>query len=264
MKILFVGDIFASPGRALLRAHLSELVARHQVDLVVVNGENAAGGFGITGALAEEMLALGADVVTTGNHVWDRKEIQDYLRSGTNAARVLRPANFPPTLPGQGLYQGVTRGGEPYAVLNLQGRVYMTPLDCPFRKADELLATLPATCRTIFVDFHAEATSEKQAMGWYLDGRVTAVIGTHTHVPTADERILPHGTAFQTDVGMTGAYAGIIGCRQDEVLSRFLTGVHTRLEPAEGDACLNGVLIEAQDGKAVSIARCRERSTVDG
>ncbi|MGH9483221.1 MAG: TIGR00282 family metallophosphoesterase, partial [Terriglobales bacterium] len=222
MRILFIGDIYGQPGRRLVRDHLADLIESRKPDLAVANGENAAAGFGITPPLVEELLGYGLDLLTSGNHIWDKREIVPYWEQAAGDAghpghRLLRPANYGAALPGAGLFRGRARNGEPYAVLNLQGRVFMTPLDCPFRTADALLATLPPECRTILVDFHAEATSEKQAMGWYLDGRVTAVLGTHTHVPTADERILPQGTAFQTDVGMTGAYAGVIGSRVEDV-----------------------------------------------
>lgn len=265
LRLLFVGDIYAAPGRAVARDHLADLVRQRQVDLVVANGENAAGGYGITPALAEEIFDLGVDVITTGNHAWDRKEIWPYWEAAATAAadarprRLLRPANFPAGAPGAGVYAGRSRGGEPFAVLNLQGRVFMSPLDSPFRKADELLASLPPGTETILVDMHAEATSEKQAMGWHLDGRVTAVLGTHTHVPTADERILPGGTAFQTDVGMTGAYAGVIGSRKEEVLQRMMSLLPNRLEPAREDVWLCATLVESDRGRARSIERLRLR-----
>lgn len=260
MRIFFIGDIYSSPGRSVLRDHLADIVQTRNIDLVIANGENAAGGFGITPAIAEDLLTLGVDVITTGNHIWDKREILTYLEAGEKeerhpARRVLRPANLPGSHPGSGVYCGQTRGGEPFAVVNLQGRVFMMPIDCPFQKADLLLAGIPAECKTILVDFHAEATSEKQAMGWYLDGRVTAVLGTHTHVPTADDRILPKGTAFQTDVGMTGAYAGVIGSRIEEVLLRMKSAYPARLEPASGDVRLCGILIDADQGRAVKVER---------
>ncbi len=266
MRIFFIGDIYSSPGRTVLRDHLNDIVQTRSIDLVIANGENAAGGFGLTPAIAEDLFTLGIDVITTGNHIWDKREILPYLESGEKAPqglarRVLRPANLPGSHPGFGVFCGQTRGGEPYAVVNLQGRVFMTPIDCPFQKADELLAGIPAECRTIFVDFHAEATSEKQAMGWYLDGRVTAVVGTHTHVPTADERILSGGTAFQTDTGMTGAYAGVIGSRIDEVLLRMKKAYPARLEPASGDVRLCGVIVDATGGRATQIERFCLRKT---
>ncbi len=273
MRILFIGDIYGQPGRRVVREHAADVARQRGADLVVANGENAAAGFGITPPLAEELLAAGVDVLTSGNHIWDKRELvpwwQQAEQSGAPpehaARRLLRPANFGAALPGKGLLQGVAANGEPYAVLNLQGRVFMTPLDCPFRAADALLATLPPECRTILVDFHAEATSEKQAMGWYLDGRVSAVLGTHTHVPTADERILPKGTAFQTDVGMSGAYAGVIGSRPEDVLQRLLQGYPARLEPVaggpEGDLRLCGTLVETREGKAVAIERVMLRKS---
>jgi metallophosphoesterase (TIGR00282 family) len=264
VRILFVGDVFGSPGRSVVCDHLADIIARNAIDLTIVNAENAAGGFGLTGPLAEELFDAGADVLTTGNHVWDRREIHDYLRQadGTNRpSRVLRPANLPGAHSGSGLYLGKASSGDRYAVIGLQGRVFMTAIDCPFRKADELLRSLPADCRTIIVDFHAEASSEKQALGIYLDGRVSAVIGTHTHVPTADERILPKGTAFQTDVGMTGPYEGVIGCRAEDVLERFLKATPSRLEPARGDVRLCGLMVETAEGRAISVERLQLRKT---
>jgi metallophosphoesterase (TIGR00282 family) len=273
MRILFIGDIYAQPGRRVVRDHAADLARQHAIDLVVANGENAAAGFGLTPTLVDELLACGIAVLTSGNHIWDKRELVPWWQqaeaegapAGHAARRLLRPANFGDALPGRGLVQGVAANGEPYAVLNLQGRVFMTPLQCPFRTADALLATLPPECKTILVDFHAEATSEKQAMGWYLDGRVSAVLGTHTHVPSADERILPLGTAFQTDVGMTGAYASIIGSRPEDVLQRMLQGYPARLEPAAGgpagDVRLCGAIVETRAGKAVSIERLMLRKS---
>lgn len=260
MQILFIGDVFGSPGRRIVRDHLHHLVESNQVELLIINVENAAGGFGVTPAICEEFLDLGADVLTTGNHVWDKKEIGDYLASGvknqgSSARRVLRPANYPPAAPGTGHYEGVTRSGVPYAVMNLQGRVFMIHNDCPFRTADRLLEQTKA--KVIVVDMHAEATSEKVAMGWYLDGRVTAVLGTHTHIPTADTRVLPKGTAYQTDIGMSGPYDSVIGVEKEQVLARFLTSMPGRFDAARGDVRLNGVLIacDPQTGKADKIER---------
>ena len=259
MRILFVGDVFGSPGRKIVREHVHHLVETNQVELLVINVENAAGGFGVTPAICEEFFDLGADVLTTGNHVWDKKEINDYLsagmKNGSNARRVLRPANYPATAPGSGHYEGVTRSGVPYAIINLQGRVFMVSNDCPFRTADRLLEQTKA--KVILVDVHAEATSEKVAMGWYLDGRVTAVLGTHTHIPTADTRVLPNGTAYQTDVGMSGPYDSVIGVEKEQVLARFLTSMPNRFDAARGDVRLNGVLIDcdAKTGKANAIER---------
>ncbi len=257
MKVLFIGDIFGSPGRRVLAETLSDLVAEHQAELVIANVENAAAGYGITPTLADELLALGIDVLSGGNHIFDRKEILPYFEQCSGGGRLLRPANYPASTPGKGLYVSRTRAGVPYAVLNLQGRVFMASIDCPFRTADAVLASLPTEVKVIIVDMHAEATSEKQAMGRYLDGRVSAVIGTHTHVPTADEQILPGRTAFITDVGMTGPYDSVIGNTLDGVLRRFLTGLPTRLDVAEGDARLCGVILDIDEttGRARSITR---------
>lgn len=260
MNILFVGDIFGSAGRRIVAEHIGHVREANNVDLTVVNAENSAGGFGVTPQIAEEIFDLGADVLTTGNHVWDKKDLVDYLNSaGPESAerprRVLRPANFAPGLPGYGVYEGTTQGGVDYAVINLQGRVFMGSTNDPFRAADALLAEIKA--KVILVDFHAEATSEKVAMGWYLDGRVTAVLGTHTHVPTADERILPNGTAFQTDVGMSGPYDSIIGVEKDMVLHKFLTGMPGKFEAARGNPKMCGALVncDAASGRASRIQR---------
>src|SRR6202023_2183767 len=229
----------------------------HAIDLVIANGENAAAGFGITPALAEELFDLNIDVITTGNHVWDKREIVDYFEmvEGNGhgpARRVLRPANYPADMPGSGVYEGF-KGKVPYAVINLQGRVFMASNDDPFRTADQLLQKIQA--KVILVDIHAEATSEKISLGWYLDGRVTAVVGTHTHVPTADERVLPKGTAYITDVGMTGPYDSVIGVPKETVIERFLTQIPVRFDAAENDVRLMGVLIQAEPetGRAVRI-----------
>lgn len=255
MRILFVGDIVGSPGRELVARQLANLTAGHRADLVIVNGENSAAGFGITPRIADELFAAGAEVISGGNHSWDRKEILDYI---PHEPRLLRPANFPRS-PGKGLYLGTSRAGVRYAVLNLQGRVFMTPLDCPFRTADEELARIPPDVKVIFVDMHAEATSEKQAMGWYLDGRVSAVVGTHTHVATADERVLPNGTAYITDVGMTGPHESVIGMDRAAMTKRFLDSMPAKFEVALGDPRLNGVLVDVDEasGRARSIARVR-------
>jgi 2',3'-cyclic-nucleotide 2'-phosphodiesterase len=252
MNILFIGDIFASPGRRIVAEHLNNLVSSHKIDLVIANAENSAGGFGVTPNVAQELLSLGIDVLTTGNHVWDKREIYDWF---AREPRLIRPANYPDYLPGRGVYTGKARNGVPYAVLNLQGRVHMPATDCPFRKADELLAALPAEIKVIFVDFHAEVTSEKIAMGWHLDGRVSAMVGTHTHVPTADARILPNGTAYQTDSGMTGPYLSVIGVERDMVLHRFKTSLPVRFEAAKDWVELRGVLagIDEETGKAHSV-----------
>jgi len=259
MRILFIGDIFGRPGRTIVKERLSGLVKDQAIDLIIANGENSAAGFGITGQLAEELFELGIDVLTTGNHVWDKREIVDYfqLADGNHngpARRLLRPANYPSDMPGWGVYEG-RKNGLPYAVMNLQGRVFMASNDDPFRTADRLLKEI--TAKVVLVDFHAEATSEKISFGWYLDGRVTAVIGTHTHVPTADERVLPGGTAYITDVGMTGPYESVIGVKKELVVARFLNNMPVRFEPASGDVRLCAVVVDCDPstGKAAKIER---------
>ncbi|MBA3976431.1 MAG: TIGR00282 family metallophosphoesterase [Candidatus Solibacter sp.] len=240
MNILFIGDIFASAGRRLVAEHLRQLVTEERIDLVIANVENAAGGFGVTVPIAQELFSLGVEVMTTGNHVWDKREIYDFL---DREPRLLRPANYDSSLPGKGLYIATARNGVSYAVMNLQGRVHLPPLECPFKKADELLMQVPDGVKVRFVDFHAEATSEKMALGWHLDGRVSAVIGTHTHVPTADARVLAKGTAFQTDCGMTGPYESVIGVEKEMIIKRFLTQLPMRFEAAKGDPQLRAVVV---------------------
>ena len=256
MNILFIGDIFASGGRSIVAEHLKSLVSEYKIDLTIANAENSAGGFGITPLIAEELLSFGLDVLTGGNHSFDKREIFDYI---DKQPRLLRPANYPPSLPGRGVYIGTTDSGVGYAVLNLQGRAHMSNIDCPFRKADELLAALDETIKIRFVDFHAELTSEKVAMGWYLDGRASAMIGTHTHVPTADSRILPNGLAYQTDAGMTGPYDSVIGIDKEIILKRFITGLAGRMEAARHGIELHGVVVAADEatGKATAIQRIR-------
>ena len=256
MRILFIGDIFGSPGRRAVRELLPVLVAQHTPDLVLANGENAAAGFGITPKLVAELLGAGVEVLTSGNHIWDRKEIIPYLAEHADGP-LLRPANFPDGAPGQGLFRGRTRNGIPYAVMNLQGRVFMQSIECPFRGADALLKLIPAEVKIRVLDMHAETTSEKVALGWYMDGRVTAVLGTHTHIPTADERILPGGTAYITDVGMTGPYDSVIGIDRQMVIEKFLNQLPARFEVARDDVRLCGVMIEADPGtgRAISIER---------
>ncbi len=244
MRILFIGDIVGSPGRRIVAERLADIVAQHRVDLVIANVENAASGFGITPRLAEELLEAGVEVLSGGNHIWDRKEILDYF---PHQPRLLRPANYPDSSPGSGLYIGAAKNGARYAVLNLQGRVFMASIDCPFRTADRELARIPAEVRVVIVDMHAETTSEKLAMGWHLDGRVTAMVGTHTHVATADEQILPQGTAYITDVGMTGPHDSVIGMDKAGILKRFLDGLPARFEVAEGDVQMNTVLLEVDE-----------------
>lgn len=245
------------PGRQALSRRLDRLVDVHAVDLVVVNGENAAAGFGLTLDIAGEIFDLGADVITTGNHIWDKREIIPHL---DRYPALLRPANYPPETPGRGSGVFSTAAGIPVGVLNLEGRVFMNNLECPFRAADELIAELRRKTPIILVDFHAEATSEKVAMGCYLDGRVSAVVGTHTHVQTADERILPGGTAYLTDAGMTGSRDSVIGIRKELAIERFLTQLPVRFEVAKKDTVLCGVLfeIDEQTGKAQSVRRILE------
>jgi metallophosphoesterase (TIGR00282 family) len=258
MRVLFVGDIVGSPGRQIVRDRLADIVSQRQIDLVIANGENAASGFGITPRLAEELLKMGIDVLTGGNHSWDRKEILDYM---PHEPRLLRPANFPEGNPGGGMYLGMAKNGAKYAVLNLQGRVFMASIDDPFRKADCELAKIPADAAFVLVDMHAETTSEKVAMGWYLDGRVSAVIGTHTHVATADEHVLPQGTAYITDVGMTGPHGGVIGMDREGIVRKFLDGLPARFEVASGDVQMNCVLVETDDdGSRNAAGRLRARS----
>lgn len=254
MNILFIGDIFASPGRNIVAHHLQQIISEEKIDLAIANAENSAGGFGITPLIAQELFSLGLDVLTTGNHVYDKKEIFDYL---PREPRILRPANYSTELPGAGVYVLKCRNGVHAAVMNLQGRVYMPATDCPFRKADQLLSELSPDVKVRFVDFHAEVTSEKEAMGWYLNGRVSAVIGTHTHVPTADERILSEGTAYQTDVGMTGPYDSIIGSDKNLAIRRFLTALPVRLDAAKHGVELHAVIVEVDpaSGKATGIRR---------
>ncbi len=258
MRILFIGDIVGAPGRRIVVERLEDIIANEQADLVIANGENSASGFGITPRLTEELLSIGIEVLSGGNHIWDRKEILDFI---PREPRLLRPANFPAASPGKGLFRGTSRQGIPYAVLCLQGRIFMASNEDPFSTADRELASLDPETKVILVDIHAEATSEKQAMGWYLDGRVSAVVGTHTHVPTADERILPNGTAYITDVGMTGPHDSVIGMEKGAIIKRFLDGLPARFEVATGDIQMNAVFIEVDSlsGRAVSIARRRYR-----
>ncbi len=263
MNILFVGDVFGSPGRHIVREHLAHVVESNGVDLLIINGENAAGGFGITPSIAEELFDLGAHVITTGNHIWDKKEIFEYMAvppdSHVRGRRILRPANYAVNVPGFGVYEGTLGNGTKYAVMNLQGRVYMSSCDDPFRKADELLMLIERNSgsKVILLDVPGEASSEKGALGWYLDGRVTAVLGTHTHIPTADERILHNGTAFQTDVGMSGPFDSVIGVETELSLKRFLTGMPGKFEAAKGNPKMCATLIgcDGGTGRAHSIQR---------
>jgi metallophosphoesterase (TIGR00282 family) len=254
MKILFVGDVVGRPGRQALKDHLVDILEQKGIDLCIVNVENSAGGNGITPPLVEELLELQIDVLTSGNHIWDKKEILGYFDL---QPRLLRPANYPPAAPGQGLFVGRTRNDIQYAVINLQGRVFMPPIDCPFRKGEELLGQLSKEVKVIFVDFHAEATAEKQALGWYFDGKVSGVVGTHTHVVTADEQILPQGTAYITDVGMTGPHDSVIGVNKEIILSKFISQVPARFETATGDVRINAIELEvdANTGLARNVQR---------
>jgi len=253
VKLLFVGDVVGKPGRRALTRILPRLVDEHLVDYAVVNIENSAGGFGVTPSVLAEFEDLPIDCYTSGNHIWDKKDGVEMLEL---EPRLLRPANYPPGSLGSGLYVGETSAGIPVATINLEGQVFMKALDSPFRVAETLLDSL-GDVRVILVDFHCEATSEKQAMGFFLDGRVSAVIGTHTHVPTADERILPGGTAFQTDAGMTGPYESVIGMKHDKVVKRFLTHMRAPFEVAKRDVRLAGTLMDIDEttGHARSIDR---------
>jgi len=253
MNILMVGDVYGEPGRQAIAKLLPRLRREHAIDFAVVNVENAAGGFGVTAPIARQILEAGADVMTSGNHIWDKKEIVEYI---TRENLLLRPANFPAGTPGVG-HVSVKCGPHRIAVVNLMGRVFMLPIDCPFRRADEILPELRKETPIILVDMHAEATSESLAMGWHLDGRVSAVVGTHRHVQTADERVLPGGTAYITDLGMTGPTEGVIGVDREQILQRFLHQMPTRFETAKGPAALHGVVIvvDPDTGRASSIRR---------
>ena len=254
MNLLFIGDIVGRPGRELVRKGLAALVEHHGADLVIANVENAAAGFGITKDIGDAFLGWGDDVMTSGNHVWDKKEALEYI---AGERRLLRPANYPAGAPGRGSFLAQTGDGRAVGVVNVMGRVFMTPIDDPFQIVLREIEALRARTKVIVVDFHAEATSEKIAMGWHLDGRATLVVGTHTHVQTADDRILPKGTAYLTDAGMTGPHDSIIGMETEPSLSRFLTAMPARFEPATGNPRLNGVLVQADDrtGHAIAITR---------
>src|SRR2546422_5199866 len=244
MRVLFIGDIVGSPGREIVRERLADVVSMQKIDLVIANGENSAAGFGITPRIAEELFGYGIEVLSGGNHSWDKREILEFM---PHEPRLLRPANFPDSNPGAGMYLGTARNGVKYAVINVQGRIFMPANEDPFRKVDELLATLPGDVSFVLVDMHAETTSEKMALGWYLDGRVTALVGTHTHVTTADERVLPQGTAYITDVGMTGPHDGVIGMDRQGIIKKFLDGLPARFEVAGGDVQMNCILVETDE-----------------
>jgi 2',3'-cyclic-nucleotide 2'-phosphodiesterase len=253
MKFLFIGDVVGSPGRKMIEQYLPKLKEKHKPNIIVINGENAAGGKGITEKIYRTFLEQGAHVVTLGNHAWDQRDIFEFI---DDAKSLIRPANFPEGVPGKGIVYVQVEQME-VAVINLQGRTFLPAIDCPFKKADELIEEATRRTPMILIDFHAEATSEKQAMGWYLDGRVSAVVGTHTHVQTADARILPKGTAYITDVGMTGPYDGILGVDREAVLRKFLTSLPVRFEIKEGRSQLNAVLIDVDEktGRANKIER---------
>jgi metallophosphoesterase (TIGR00282 family) len=254
MKLLFIGDIIGRPGRELIRQGLPALIQRFDLDCVIANGENAAAGFGITKDLGDALLGWGIDILTSGNHIWDKKEALDYIAT---ERRLLRPANYPAGVPGRGSVVATIRDGRQVGVINVMGRVFMHSLDDPFAVVLKEIEALRARAKVVVVDFHAEATSEKVAMGWHLDGKVTLVVGTHTHVQTADERVLPQGTAYLTDAGMTGPHDSIIGMEREGALTRFRTGMPSKFEPATGNPRLNGVMVDADDvsGKARSVTR---------
>jgi len=254
MNILMIGDIVGRPGRVIVERSLVALREEHQIDVVIANCENAAGGAGITPSTADDLFRAGVDVLTSGNHVWKKREAYELLKLDP---RVIRPANYPDGAPGSGATVVESLSGQKVGVLNVMGRVFMEALDCPFRAAERELARLSLITPVIIVDMHAEATSEKVAMGWFLDGKVSCVFGTHTHIPTADERILPQGTAFITDVGMTGPYDSVIGRKVDQILERFLHQLPMRSEVADGNVQLRGLIVDVdpKSGKALSVER---------
>jgi 2',3'-cyclic-nucleotide 2'-phosphodiesterase len=256
MKVLCIGDIMGEPGRRVAARIVPRLIAQRQIDAVIANGENLAGGFGITPELAEELFETGVSVITTGNHAWDKKEAVDYF---SREPRLLRPANYPAGVPGNGSVVMETAGGERLAVLQVMGRVYMPTIDCPFQTAKRELSRLKRETSAIIVDMHAEATSEKMAMGHFLDGEVVAVVGTHTHVQTADDQILPKGTAYITDIGMTGPLHSVIGVKKELAIEKFLTGMPRRFEVASGPSVFCAVLLELDPrlGKAIAFERIR-------
>jgi 2',3'-cyclic-nucleotide 2'-phosphodiesterase len=254
MNLLFIGDIVGRPGRELVRKGLRGLVDKHSIDLVIANAENSAAGFGVTKDIGDALLDYGVDVMTSGNHIWDKKEVLDYIPM---QPKLLRPANYPAGVPGRGSYVAQTGDGRAVGVINVMGRVFMLNIDDPFQVVLKEIEAVRAKTKIIVVDFHAEATSEKVAMGWHLDGKVTLVVGTHTHVQTADERILPNGTAYLTDAGMTGPHDSIIGMEREPSLARFLNGMPSRFEPATGNPRLNGVIVSADEstGRATKVTR---------
>jgi metallophosphoesterase (TIGR00282 family) len=254
MRTLFIGDVFGRSGRRIIQEKLQSLIHEYRIDFCIANIENAAAGFGITPQLAEDLLKCNIDLLTSGNHIWDKRGIIPYL---SEQPRLLRPYNYPPTAPGTGIFIGDSRCGTRVAVINLQGRVFMPTIDCPFATGLAAVEAVKKQTPIIIVDFHAEATSEKQAFAWYMDGQVSAIVGTHTHVQTADERILPRGTAYITDIGMTGPHDSVIGSVPDFALDRFLRQLPTRLEPASANPRICGAVIEIDDssGRALTIER---------
>ena len=253
MKLLLIGDVVGKPGRAALLDRLQDIKEQHAIDFTVMNAENVAGGFSITAAIADLLFSSGIDVMTSGNHIFDKHEVIDYIQM---QPRLLRPANYPPNTPGNGIWVGEVKGVR-VAVMNLLGRIFMQPADDPFRVANELLASLPAECKVRIVDMHAEATSEKMAMGWFLDGRVSAVVGTHTHVQTADERILHEGTAYLTDLGMTGSYGGVIGMKKGDIINRFTSPIHRKPDHSKSEVRICGAVVDVDEetGRARGIVR---------
>lgn len=257
MKVLFIGDIVGRPGRIAVKNLLPKLKEEYRLELIIANAENAAGGNGITRQIANDLYDYGVDFLTMGNHVWDKKDILEFIDF---EKRIIRPANFPKSTPGKG-YSIIKKNDVEIGIMNLQGRVFMQPIDCPFRAADFLIDKIKLHTDLIIVDFHAEATSEKVAMGWYLDGRVSAVIGTHTHIQTADERILPQGTAYITDVGMTGPSESILGVKKENIITRFLTQMPNRFEVATEIPQLNAIILELNknNGKTKKIKRIYQK-----
>ncbi len=258
MKILFIGDIVGNPGREAIKKLLPELQKEYNLDFVIANAENAAGGSGITLKVAEDLFACGIDVLTSGDHIWKKREVFDFINQ---EERILRPLNFPSGAPGRGSGLFKLKNGLKIGVMNVNGRVFMEALECPFRSSLAAVETLSKETRVIIVDFHAEATSEKIALGWYLDGKVSAVLGTHTHIQTADERIFPQGMAYITDVGMTGPYDSVIGRKIEDVLERFITAVPTRFEVAKENIQLHGAVLDVDEntGKTRSITRIQKK-----
>lgn len=257
MKLLFAGDIFGRPGKQVASSIIPRLIQERGIDFCIANGENAAGGFGLTDTTANKLFSYGVDVITSGNHIWDRREIENLLN---HSDRILRPANYPPGVAGNG-FTVITKGPFSIGVVNLLGRIFLPPVDCPFRAADAIVEQIRDITNTIIVDFHAEGTSEKIALGWYLDGRVSAVLGTHTHVMTADERVLPRGTAYITDAGMTGPHDSVIGVRIEQSVARIKTQIPVRFSPADENLRFNGVIVDIDEttGQARSIERVNEQ-----